>query len=424
MQTSGWSVGIGLCIIGMGLAGSVPAAEELDSLSALPDSAASESLSDLADDPIAVEMGITNLYQQNMRGGRSTHSGRGRFAGSYDVIVSADMERLLGIKGGELFIHVEGFWPKEQGTDPASVGSFFGVNGDAMPRDAAVVTELWYQQDLLEGDLLFRIGKMDLTGGFECSGCPVSFDCNRFANDETSQFLNSALVNNPSIPFSDYGLGAALHYAPQGTDWYITAASADAQADYRETGFRTAFHDEDYFFSIAETGITPRFNSACGPLQGTYRVGLWYSPRPAAHSDSAKLYRDNTGVYLSCDQMLVRENDAEGDEQGLGVFGRYGYAPSSRNDLTQYISVGLSYQGLFEGRDEDVLAIGMARGYLSDQANITYLDDAETVWEIFYNARITQWMNISPSLQYVADPGANSSAKDAVVFGLRTQLTF
>lgn len=400
------------------------AAEELDSLSALPDLVGSESLSDWADDPIAVEMGITNLYQQNMRGGHSTHSGRGRFAGSYDVVVTADMERLLGIKGGELFVHVEGFWPKQQGIDGASVGSFFGVNGDAMPRDAAVVTELWYQQDLLDGDLIFRIGKMDLSGGFECSGCPVSFDCNRFANDETAQFLNSALVNNPTIPIPIYGLGATAHYAPRETDWYITAAVADAQNDHRETGFRTAFHDEDYFFSIAETGITPRFNSARGPLQGAYRVGLWYNSQPASHSDSAKLYRDNTGGYLSCDQMLVRENDAEGDEQGLGVFTRYGYAPSSRNDLTQFVSMGLSYQGLIEGRDEDVLAIGMARGYLSDQANITYLEDAETVWEIFYNARVTQWMNISPSLQYVADPGANSSAKDAVVFGLRAQMTF
>ncbi len=409
---------IGLVSITMG------AMEELDSLSELPDSEAAETLADVADDPIAIELGITNIYQQNMRGGQSSHSGRGRFAGSYDAIVTADMERLLGIQGGELYVHVEGFWPKEQGIDGASVGSFFGVNGDAMPRDAAVVTELWYQQALLDGDLLLRIGKMDLSGGFDCSGCPVSFDCNRFANDETSQFLNSALVNNPTIPIPYYGLGAAAHYAPHGADWYITAAAADAQNDHRETGFRTTFHDEDYFFSIAETGITPRLNSTKGPLQGTYRLGMWYDPQPSSHSDSAKEYRDNTNWYLNCDQMLLRETAAEGDEQGLGAFFRYGYAPSSRNDLTQFVSAGLSYQGLIEGRDEDVLAMGVARGYLSDHANVTYLDDAETVWEIFYNAKVTRWMNVSPSLQYVVDPGADSAKKDAVVFGLRAQMTF
>jgi porin len=151
---------------------------------------------------------------------------------------------------------------------------------------------------------------------------------------------------------------------------------------------------------------------------------MWYSPQPSSHSDSAKLYRDNTGWYLSCDQILVRENSAEGDEQGLGTFFRYGYAPSSRNDLTQFVSAGLSYQGLIEGREEDVLAMGMAMGYLSDQANVTYLDDAETVWEVFYNVKVTEWMNVSPSLQYVADPGADSARKDAVVFGLRAQMTF
>jgi hypothetical protein len=67
---------------------------------------------------------------------------------------------------------------------------------------------------LLDGAVLIRVGKLDLTGGFECRGCPVSFDGNSFANDQTTQFLNGALVNNPTIPFPDRGLGAVVHVAP------------------------------------------------------------------------------------------------------------------------------------------------------------------------------------------------------------------
>jgi carbohydrate-selective porin OprB len=380
--------------------------------------------------PFSFEFGLTNIYQRNLRGGLSTNDGRGRFAGSYDVEMTADLKRLLGIDNAEIFTHVEGFWPRTEGIDPVSVGSFFGVNGDAMPRDAAVVTELWYQHTFFDGDLTIRAGKMDLTGGFECSGCPVSFDCNPYANDETQQFINSALVNNPTIPFPFYTLGLAAHYAP-GNDWYITAASADSQGSYKESGFKTAFHDEDYFFYIAETGITPRLNSSRGPLQGLYAVGVWYLPEPSAVSvpegEDEKYERDNTGVYASCGQMLVRENDVEDDTQGLGTFFRFGYAPSNKNDMTQFYSTGLSYQGLFDGRDNDVLAAGVARGYFSDRAAGVYTEDSETVFETFYNMEITRWMTLTPSIQYVANPSSADNERqpgDAVVFGLRAQMVF
>lgn len=380
--------------------------------------------------PFSFTFGLTNIYQQNMRGGLSTNDGRGRLAGSYDVEMTTDLKRLLGIENAELFTHIEGWWPKTEGIDSVSTGSYFGVNGDAGARDAAVVTELWYQHLLMDGDLTLRIGKMDLTGGFECSGCPVSFDCTPYANDETQQFLNSSLVNNPTIPFPAYTLGLAAHYAP-GNDWYITAAVADSQGDYRETGFRTAFHDEDYFFYIAETGITPRLKSSRGPLQGHYGIGVWNLPESAAVSvpegDDEKCYRDNTGFYTSCGQMLIKENDVEDDTQGLGTFFRYGYAPSSRNDMTQFYSTGLSYQGLLDGRDNDVLAAGMSRGYFSDGAAGVYTEDSETVFETFYNIEMSTWMTLTPSIQYVADPSSADNGrelKDAVVFGLRAQMVF
>ncbi len=57
-------------------------------------------------------------------------------------------------------------------------------------------------------------------------------------------------------------------------------AAAGACADARETGFNTALHGADDFFAIFETGLTPQIPSPAGPLQGAYRVGVWYDPRP------------------------------------------------------------------------------------------------------------------------------------------------
>ncbi len=40
------------------------------------------------------------------------------------------------------------------------------------------------------------------------------FDTNRIANCEFVQFLSSCLVNNPTIPFPDAGMGAAARAVP------------------------------------------------------------------------------------------------------------------------------------------------------------------------------------------------------------------
>ncbi len=377
----------------------------------------------LADSGIDIEIGITSLYQQNVHGGISMHRRAGRNSGSYDLELSADLEKLLGIESSSLFVHTEGFWSKSVGIDGPSVGSVFGVNGDAIPRDSAVVTELWYEQSMCDGKFLLRVGKMDITGGFECSGCPVAFDASSFANDETSQFLNSALVNNPTIPFPVYALGVAGYYNPIEW-WYVSAGVVDARNDLRETGFRTTFHGEDYFFYIFETGVTTQPDSTNGSLQGAYRLGLWNDPQPKAHSDASKNYRDDVGFYLSCDQMLAKENSDIGDSQGLGAFARYGYANSMRNDITNFWSFGFQYQGLIEGRDDDVLGAGFAQGFFSDRASGTYSDDYESAFELYYSVQVTPWLNISPSVQYIANPGGNGTVSDAVVLGIRAQMLF
>ena len=379
---------------------------------------------DEALDPVGIDlaMSLTNVYQANTKGGTSTHRRKGRWSGSYDLEMDADLEKLLGIENALFYMHAEGTWSRED-IDGTSVGSYFGANGDFASREAFNLIEAWYQQSLWDRTFQYRIGKLDMTGGFECKGCPVSFDGNMYANDENTQFLNAALVNNPTIPFPDYGLGIVLHWNPV-EDWYVSLGAADAQADKRETGFNTTFHDEDYFVYLGETGITPRIDSANGPLQGAYRVGVWYDPQPKSHSDATQLYRDDTGFYVSCDQLLAKENNDAEDTQGLGLFGRYGYAPSKTNDLSNFYSAGVQYQGLLEGRDDDVLGLGYAHGYFSDRADSTYAEDYESVSELYYNAQITPWMNLSPSLQYITNPGGNSDASDAVPCGVRALILF
>ena len=311
----------------------------------------------------------------------------------------------------------EGGW--SDGLDESSVGSLFGVNDDAMGDEALVLSEAWYQQAWLDGRVILRVGKVDLTGTFECAGCPVSFDGSLYANDETSQFLNAALINNPTIPFPDNGLGVMLHTEPvQG--FYMSAGVADADADARESGFNTAFHGPDNFFGIFETGLVPRL----GGMDGAYRVGFWYDPQPKDCLTSG-VKRDDMGMYVSCDQMVWKESPEDpADTQGLGLFARWGYAHSDVAEVTRFWSVGGQYQGLCPGRDDDVLGVGVAQGRLSRYARTTGRDAQETVFETYYNAKVTGWLNITGDVQYILNPGADASVSDAVVVGIRAQMNW
>lgn len=376
----------------------------------------------LAEQGMELGLGVTHVYQQNVHGGTSTHRRAGRYTGKYDLELTTDLEQLLGIEGASFYMRARGSWSKSGGIDTPSVGSTFGVNSTGAARRDIDLIEAWYEQAYDNG-LILRAGKLAVTGGFECRGCPVSFDGSLYANDSSGQFLNSALNNNSTIPFPSKGIGAIAYYNPIEW-WYVGAGVVDAQADARETGFNTAFTDEDYFFYIFETGIAPQMESDNGPLQGVYRVGMWVDGQDKARFSNGKNYRNDIGFYLSGDQLLVKESGDPEDIQGLGVFGRYGWARSDLNPINHFFSAGVQYQGLVDGRDDDVLGIGYANGIYTDQSSAGFTEDNESVLEVYYNMAVSPWLTISPSVQFVSNAGGDATTSDATLLGLRAQMTF
>jgi len=355
-------------------------------------------------EPSGIEFGgaLTAVYQVNVKGGTSTNDRRGRHHARYDLEMSMDLEKLLGIEGGSFFVHGWGGWPDEEGIDGHSVGSAWGINALSVGNRTLDIVECFYEGPFLSDNLTMAVGKLDFTG---------IFDASAYADDECSQFINAVLVDDPTIPFPQQSLGAVLIWDITDS-WYLMGGVADAQADVREIGFRTTFHDEDYFFYALETGKTIG--------SGTYRTGLWNDPQPKGSDNK----RDDIGVYTSCDWTLCKENADPEDSQGLGTFFRYGYAPSNKNDVTNFFSLGFQYQGLFDGRDDDVFGLAYARGVFANRAASDYPADYESVLEVYYNAQLTPWFVFGPSIQYVANPGGSNTAKDAFVFGQRAKVTF
>jgi porin len=125
------------------------------------------------------------------------------------------------------------------------------------------------------------------------------------------------------------------------------------------------------------------------------------------------------------DQMIFRENpDDDTDEQGLGMFFRYGFARDEVNEIEHFWSVGGQYLGLIPTRDEDVLGFGFAQGILSRKLRSLEGGDRESVYEVYYAAQILPWLAITPDFQYIVNPGADKHGRDAFVAGVRVQMSF
>lgn len=129
-------------------------------------------------------------------------------------------------------------------------------------------------------------------------------------------------------------------------------------------------------------------------------------------------FNNNHGVYMGYDQLIFKESPDKDDDQGLGVFGQYGWAQEDRNQVPNYIGAGLAYKGLIPHRDNDITDAGMARAIFSPCLEGR---GAETAIEFFHKAQVTPYIKIQPDLQYIVNPGGQY--RDSLVVGVRFEAT-
>jgi porin len=374
---------------------------------------------------IWIGVGLTQVYQLqlNSTAGLRTSRRSGRYTGRYDLEIELDLDKLVGVPGASVYAWAEGGW--SSGIDESSIGSWQGVNSDAyLGNQAAQLSVMYYQQDLLEDRLRIRLGKLDSSGNaFDVNGHAVGANANAYAYDENSQFLNGGFLFDPSIPYPWYSLGASGVVVP--TDWlYAYAAIVDDDPSDRgdSSTFKTAFRGPGYFFTNVETGVMtelPQYNGS-GTLPGTYRFGLWHQNRPKEDTHGGDK-RNDVGFYMSFDQMVFKERDDVEDVQGLGLFGRFGLTDGDVNPYSVSWSAGAQYEGLVPTRDQDVFGIGVTQVRFGDYAQT--VKQRETACEAYYRTQITPWCHVTPSVQVVKNPGGEAKG-DAVVAGVRLRLVF
>ncbi len=358
----------------------------------------------------------------NFRGGANTHNAINN-GGRVFYIFDLDFEKMGLIPGGSLWARFLQEWNDDIGADVGSRAAPYWLIASG-PDNSFEQDKWWYKQKLFDGKLEFRLGKLLNVADL--------FDLNQYADNYLNKFSNQALNYNATIPVAR-GLGAFVRAWP--TEWlYVQAMGVDpyfsqTSCTHGWNGFDTAFGDDAHFLGMVEAGVKTQF----GGMAGNYRLGTWYDPRTkTVYFDtlgglrSTKTATGDVGFYLNFDQVVYKESDDPKDKQGLGVFGRYGYAHGDVNAVSHAWNIGAAYTGIIPERDEDVLAFGIAQSIMSKdmRRETNALADRETVYELYYAIKVAPWCVISPDLQVITNPGGNKDARDAFIGGVRVKIVF
>jgi len=161
-----------------------------------------------------------------------------------------------------------------------------------------------------------------------------------------------------------------------------------------------------------------------------FRPDLLVPVRPANREDNAWF------VYYSFDQYLWQP--AGDPKRGIGIFFTFGASDGEANPIKYSYTMGIGGKGVVPGRPHDTFGVGWARTQFSDnfvpllRQTLDLGLDHEDAIEMYYNASITRWLNVSLDLQ-VINPGlkktlsSSGNLKDvdtAVVGGVRMYVRF
>lgn len=393
-----------------------------------------------ADFGVSLDVSETDEILGNVSGG--THRGA-IYEGLTDLSLKWDARKQFGWPG---VFYVRAFQIRGRGLSANDLGGNLATASSVEADRSTRLFELWYEQHIADW-LRIRVGEQAADQEFLVSS--------------TARLFVNSTFGWPTLPGVDLPSGGPAY--PLSTPAVRLRVDANDALTFLAGIFNgdpagpgpgdpqlrdasgTALRTNDGVLALFEA----RYNPENSPQNGTYRLGAWFNSERFAdpHLDSngvslasplsngsPRLLGNDYSVYGIIDQPL--------GDTGLAGFVRAMGAPGDRNLVQFYFDAGVSYSGPF-GRDRDTLGIGYGYARIGSAARLLDMDLAattpgypvrsrETVLEVTYQYQATDWWQLQPDFQYIANPGGgipNPNAPgqkigNAAIFGLRSLITF
>jgi hypothetical protein len=298
------------------------------------------------------------------------------------ALASADLFFTAGIAQNTIFFaDIVGLSGSPPDAEIPSLTLLNGYTARLVRQNELNLREAWLRTELFGQRLALTAGRLDLTN---------YFDQNAFANDETTQFISDALVNNQMLGLSSNGTGVAAEFDPKNGFRF-------------KFGFQQSNTDatnlSDSFYTLSEAGYT--FTPFALP-EGTYRVWL--------RTDNTAPDEIRKGIGLSFDQKLT---------SAVGLFARYGTSELESGFDDNFYSAGVGFQNGFIFNPQDTWGIGY--GHLTLASG-----EREHLGEGYYNFQLTERLRLSFHLTYVLDgPDDDDDSRFGYLLpGIRFQAAF
>lgn len=262
-------------------------------------------------------------------------------------------------------------------------GTFASTYSDA----GLVLTNLYWRQRFASGRGSFVVGQVDTYDYVNVNA----------VGSPWTGFTNLAFEQQPTYPGPSQGLGAALQWRLT-DNWAVLGGFADANADASDP-----FDSAQTLFDTGET-----FKHLA--------VG-W-----------SRDWGDRRDQLVQLTFWQVDKRREAGVDGGHGVafaasmradhwrpFLRAGYAKDAGALLDRTVSVGVGYDSR-GGRD--LAGIGVNWGRAPDNPRDQYTVEA------FYRYDVTDFLQLTPALQYVVDPANDPDTDDILVLGVRLRVFF
>jgi len=331
-----------------------------------------------------------------------------------------DLHKLTGWWAGGTF-GVEFLQLNAQPTN-GQAGSVQGYNSTpgSDPLTRTELYELWIRQELFEGKLALRLGKVTPTRDFGDVLRPVPTQDTSFI-PAVSGLLYTPVFKNPTMygaspGFYNSAFGLTTNFIPVKW-WYLNYGVYDGSlARGEQTGLRGPRFD-GYYFQIAETGLVWRLGRQRLPGQvGTgfwHQTGLLQLPPKIAEQGA-------NGIYAFGSQRIWFRDPGR-NNAGVSTFFQVGHNGSQTLPVNQFFGAGFTGFSLVPARPNDSLGIGVAWSRLNP--NI-FQRNSETMLQSYYQARIANGIYFQPTLTYIPTPGASPDFKGAWATSLRLTLLF
>ena len=352
---------------------------------------------------------------------RNAHGGLdvgNAYLDNLDVSLEVDGDLAFGVPGLQLFAY--GLYNNAARFSERLSGDAMTASNIDAPR-AIRLYEAWADWTF-DASASMRFGLYDLNSEFDTTEARSLFHNSTFG---VGHELGQTGRNGPSI-FPSTSLALRMAFKPA-ADWTLLVAAFDGVPNDPEHPSRTRIHvgGDDGALLITEL-------QRSGPRLTKLAAGAWHYTEPFERIDDALLGSpsprkdSSSGAYALAD-LTVWQDSLDSDRR-VEAFARIGFASDTVNEYDSSAQVGIILRQPFTRRTQESLGFAVAAARTGDpyrraqRALGSPIEAAEAVLEITYRYALTPWLTVQPDVQYILNPGADRSLRDALVLGLRIEL--